>query len=101
MTIWQVRALLADRGLVLEDESDFRFRDNIDGKGQFIDRWDKDKLGPKPSKEDLEALQTEADALKDEAVAGRPDNKLKASLNALPPTPMRDALLAWLADRGV
>ncbi len=101
ITGWKVRALLAQRGVAADESQDWLLLDLIDGAGVRIARWDEAKLGPEPSEAELDALQAEADILRAETVATKPDNKLEARLNALPPTPLRDALLIWLADRKV
>lgn len=81
ITVWNVRALLASRGVTAdEDREDFLMRDLSKGAGSFIAIWDEAKLGPKPSKADLNTFQVEADALRAEAEAKKPDNLLRAAI---------------------
>lgn len=64
ITIWKVRALLNQRGVTADEDKDFRLQDNADGAGPFIAAWDVPKLGAEPTEAELDAFQTEADALK-------------------------------------
>ncbi len=79
ITIWKVQAFLAVRGIVPDEERDFRLQDNSDGAGPFIAHWNEDKLGAKPSEAELDALQTQADALQVEAMKD-PSDELDAAL---------------------
>ena len=85
ITIWKVRALLADRGIAPDEENDFLLQDNSDGAGPFIAEWDEAKLGTKPSEAELDAMQVEADALQAEA-AKNPTDELDAALAAVQAT---------------
>ena len=71
ITIWKIRALLIQRGVTADEDRDFLLRDDSDGTGPFIAEWDDVKLGAKPTEADLDALQTEADALRTAAISPR------------------------------
>lgn len=59
---------------------DFELRDNSDGNGPFIARWDSVKLGAKPTKEALAAVTVEALAA---ATARKDSDKAKAELASI------------------
>ena len=41
--------------------ADFTLQDNSDGSGPFIAKWDEAKLGPKPTKAELDAVSAVAE----------------------------------------
>lgn len=40
---------------------DFVLRNDLDGRGVYIDKWDEEKLGPKPTIEAIETAAIEAE----------------------------------------
>lgn len=60
-------AVLRSKAIAFDD-GDFEIRDNSDGAGAFIARWDQAKLGPVPSKTELDAQSDAAGAIRDEAL---------------------------------
>ena len=73
-------AILESRGVAAE-EGDFAIQDNSDGKGPFIAAWNEAKLGPKPTRADLDTAQAEADALQ-AAASKDPTDELAAAIAA-------------------
>ena len=104
ITIWKVRALLADRGIAPDRENDFQLQDNSDGEGPFIAKWIISKLGPKPSEADLDTFKTQADALQAEA-AKNPNDELASAISEAikdepPGSPVRKLGEALLGQAG-
>lgn len=56
---------------------DFILQDNSDGTGPFIAKWDESKLGPKPTKAELDAVSVAAEQARLDAETS---DKAKAEL---------------------
>lgn len=65
---------------------DFILQDNSDGTGPFIAKWDESKLGPKPTKAELDAVSIVADKARLDAETS---DKAKAELAAIDLTSIR------------
>lgn len=59
---------------------DFSLQDNSDGNGPFIAWWDEVKLGPKPTKAELDAVSVTAEKARVDREAS---DKAKAELTAI------------------
>lgn len=85
ITIWKVRALLNQRGIMADEDKDFRLQDNSDGAGPFISEWNTGKLGSKPNEAQLSAMETEA-------------NTLRAAAKSVPPVTVSELITQMIAD---
>lgn len=70
----KLQAILSARGKTAKSPDDYYAQDNRDGQGEFIGRWDEEKLGPRPTQEEI-------DAITDAAVEA--DIQAKAEIRAL------------------
>lgn len=74
---------------------DFILQDNSDGTGPFIAKWDESKLGPKPTKAELDAVSVAAEQARVDKEAS---DKAKAELAAIDLASIR-AIRAYIAAR--